>query len=218
MKVSLDWITTWLPLTEAQASDPQRVSDILTASGLEVEGLEEMPAVPGGLKGMVVGEVLTCTPHPNADRLRITTVDVGAGDPLSIVCGAPNVAAGQKVVVATVGSTCHPLEGEPFKIKKGKIRGEVSMGMICAEDELGIGSDHDGILVLDGSIEKGTPAASALGLQSDHCIEIGLTPNRTDAMGHRGVARDLRAAWKWNGGDGEGATLADLDAMPNLNL
>mgnify|MGYP002620186826 CR=1 FL=1 len=218
MKVSLDWITNWLPLTEAQAADPQRVSDILTASGLEVEGLEEMPAVPGGLKGMVVGEVLTCEPHPNADRLRVTTVDVGAGDPLPIVCGAPNVAAGQKVVVATVGSTCHPLEGEPFKIKKGKIRGEVSMGMICAEDELGIGSDHDGILVLDDSVEKGTPAASALGLQSDHCIEIGLTPNRTDAMGHRGVARDLRAAWKWNGGDGEGATVADLDAMPNLDL
>lgn len=218
MKVSLDWLTTWLPLTEAQASDPQKVSDILTASGLEVEGLEEMPVVPGGLKGMVVGEVLTCEPHPNADRLRVTTVDVGDAEPLSIVCGAPNVAAGQKVVVATVGATCHPTEGDPFKIKKGKIRGEVSMGMICAEDELGIGTSHDGILVLDGPLENGLPAAVALGLESDHCIEIGLTPNRTDAMGHRGVARDLRAAWKWNGGDGQGADVQDLMAPPALSV
>ena len=178
----MDWINTWLPLSsKAQAANPQQVCDILTASGLEVEGLEEMPAVPGGLKGMVVGEVLTCEPHPNADRLRVTTVNVGE-EPLAIVCGAPNVAAGQKVIVATVGATCHPLEGDPFKIKKGKIRGEVSMGMICAEDELGLGSDHDGILVLDVALEPGTPAASALGLESDHCIEIGLTPNRTDAM------------------------------------
>ena len=218
MKVSLDWINTWLPLSKAQAANPQQVCDILTASGLEVEGLEEMPAVPGGLKGMVVGEVLTCEPHPNADRLRVTTVNVGEGEPLAIVCGAPNVAAGQKVIVATVGATCHPLEGDPFKIKKGKIRGEVSMGMICAEDELGIGSDHDGILVLDVALEPGTPAASALGLESDHCIEIGLTPNRTDAMGHRGVARDLRAAAKWNGGDGQGGPVEALLEAPALAL
>lgn len=210
MKASMEWLTTWLPIKGAGQVNPHQVSDILTASGLEVEGLEEIPAVPGGLKGMVVGEVLTCVQHPNADRLRVTSVNVGQDAPLSIVCGAPNVAAGQKVIVAGVGAVCHPLEGDPFKIKKGKIRGEVSEGMICAEDELGIGSSHDGILVLPKDAVIGDSAASALGLESDHCIEIGLTPNRTDAMGHRGVARDLRAAWKWNGGDGNGA------AMPNL--
>ena len=128
----MEWLTTWLPIKETSAVNPQQISDILTASGLEVEGLEEMPAVPGGLKGMVVGEVLTCEQHPNADRLRVTTVDVGQDAPLHIVCGAPNVAAGQKVIVAGVGAICHPLEGEPFKIKKGKIRGEDSEGMICA--------------------------------------------------------------------------------------
>ena len=139
MKISLDWLSSWLPLDAAPQKTPADLCDILTASGLEVEGLEEMPVVPGGLKGMTVGEVLTCGQHPNADRLSVTTVDVGGDSPLHIVCGAPNVAAGQKVIVATVGSTCHPMEGEPFKIKKGKIRGEVSEGMICAEDELGIG-------------------------------------------------------------------------------
>ncbi|MDC0600237.1 phenylalanine--tRNA ligase subunit beta [Flavobacteriales bacterium] len=218
MKVSMEWLTRWLPLTGTTEVNPQEVSDILTASGLEVEGLEEMPAVPGGLKGMTVGEVLTCAPHPNADRLRVTTVDVGGEAPLNIVCGAPNVAAGQKVIVAGVGSVCHPLEGEPFKIKKGKIRGEVSEGMICAEDELGIGQSHDGILVLDEGLQAGSPAAAALGLESDHCIEIGLTPNRTDAMGHRGVARDLRAAWKWNGRDGQGKAMPPLEPWPSSNL
>lgn len=188
MNVSFDWIKTWLSLPQSAGSDVQTIADVLTATGLEVEGVEEIPAVPGGLKGMVVGEVLTCGPHPNADRLRVTTVDVGTGEPLSIVCGAPNVAAGQKVIVATVGATCHPSEGEPFKIKKGKIRGEVSEGMICAEDELGIGNDHDGILVLEEPLQAGSPAADALGVASDHQIEIGLTPNRTDAMGHIGVA------------------------------
>ena len=142
MKISLDWLASWLPLNAAPSRSPEDLCDILTASGLEVEGLEEMPAVPGGLRGMVVGEVLTCGQHPNADRLRVTTVDVGGDAPLNIVCGAPNVAAGQKVIVATIGSTCHPVEGDPFKIKRGKIRGEVSEGMICAEDELGIGQDR----------------------------------------------------------------------------
>ena len=218
MKVSLDWLTTWLPLTEAQASDPQKVSDILTASGLEVEGLEEMPVVPGGLKGMVVGEVLTCEPHPNADRLRVTTVDVGDADALVHRVWRPQCRRRPEGGGGHHGATCHPTEGDPFKIKKGKIRGEVSMGMICAEDELGIGTSHDGILVLDGPLENGLPAAVALGLESDHCIEIGLTPNRTDAMGHRGVARDLRAAWKWNGGDGQGADVQDLLAPPALSV
>ena len=218
MNVSFDWIKTWLPLPQSAGSDVQTIADALTATGLEVEGVEEIPAVPGGLKGMVVGEVLTCGPHPNADRLRVTTVDVGADEPLNIVCGAPNVAAGQKVIVATVGATCHPSEGEPFKIKKGKIRGEVSEGMICAEDELGIGNDHDGILVLAESLQAGSPAADALGVASDHQIEIGLTPNRTDAMGHIGVARDLRAALLWNGGSGTGTDVPEIAAMPEAQL
>ena len=210
MNVSLDWLRTWLPINQQPGLDVHAISDILTATGLEVEGVEEIPAVPGGLKGMVVGEVLTCEQHPNADRLRTTTVDVGGEAPLHIVCGAPNVAAGQKVVVATVGAVCHPTEGDPFKIKKGKIRGEVSEGMICAEDELGLGKGHDGILVLDAGAEVGAGAAAALGVESDHRIEIGLTPNRTDAMGHIGVARDLRAALLWNGGTGTGSGVPAL--------
>ena len=218
MKISLDWLASWLPLDEAPPMSPTGLCDILTASGLEVEGLEELPAVPGGLKGMVVGEVLACGQHPNADRLRVTTVDIGGKAQLNIVCGAPNVASGQKVIVATIGATCHPAEGEPFKIKKGKIRGEVSEGMICAEDELGLGTNHDGILVLSPEVPVGTGAAEALGLESDHCIEIGLTPNRTDAMGHRGVARDLRAAWKWNGGADAAPSLPVLKPLPEPEL
>ena len=142
----------------------------------------------------------------------MTTVDTGGDAPLNIVCGAPNVAAGQKVIVATVGAVCHPTEGDPFKIKKGKIRGEVSEGMICAEDELGLGKGHDGILVLDASAKVGAGAAGALGVESDHRLEIGLTPNRTDAMGHIGVARDLRAALLWNGGTGTGEGVPALTA------
>ena len=160
MKISLDWITSWLPLNGAPQHSATDLCEILTASGLEVEGLDEIPVVPGGLKGMVVGEVLTCVQHPNADRLRVTTVDIGTDAPLHIVCGAPNVAAGQKVIVATIGATCHPLEGEPFKIKKGKIRGEVSEGMICAEDELGTGTNHEGILVLPSEMAVGTSAGA----------------------------------------------------------
>lgn len=213
MKVSLDWIKSWLPLEANSPEEIENISSALTACGLEVEGLEEAVAVPGGLAGMTVGKVLSCEQHPGADRLKLTLVDVGTGEPLSIVCGAPNVAAGQHVVVATVGAVCHPSEGEPFKIKKGKIRGEVSMGMLCAEDELGLGAGHDGILVLDqDGLAPGMPASVALGLQSDHIIEIGLTPNRTDAMSHFGVARDLRAALRF--GDGE----SDLDEqLPSLN-
>ena len=218
MNVSLDWLRTWLPIDHQPGLDAHAISDILTATGLEVEGVEEIPAVPGGLKGMVVGEVLTCEQHPNADRLRVTTVNVGGENPLHIVCGAPNVAAGQKVIVATVGAVCHPTEGEPFKIKKGKIRGEVSEGMICAEDELGLGHGHDGILVLDENVAVGSGAAAALGVESDHRIEIGLTPNRTDAMGHIGVARDLRAAMLWNGGTGTGDGVPALTASASPAL
>src|SRR5690606_11337530 len=166
---------------------------ILTDIGLEVESLDAVQRVPGGLEGLVIGEVKTCDQHPNADRLKVTTVAIGADEPLRIVCGAPNVAAGQRVVVATVGTTVHPIDGEPFKINKSKIRGEVSEGMICAEDEVGLGAAHDGIMVLGEDAPIGTPAKDFFGLQDDHVFEIGLTPNRADAASHLGVARDVAA-------------------------
>lgn len=189
MKISYKYLSELIKIDKT----PEALSELLTATGLEVESIEKADAVPGGLAGLVIGEVLTCEPHPNADRLKKTTVDVGATEPISIVCGASNVAAGQKVVVATVGAMLHPSEGEPFEIKKSKIRGELSEGMICAEDEIGLGSSHDGIMVLDTDSPNGMPAAAHFNLESDYCIEIGLTPNRADAASHFGVARDLRA-------------------------
>lgn len=189
MKISYQWLQEYIHLPESAA----QVAQMLTATGLEVEGLEQVEQVPGGLKGVVIGEVLTCERHPNADKLSITTVDAGLAEPLPIVCGAPNVAAGQKVLVALEGAVLYPTSGEPFTIKKSKIRGEVSQGMICAEDELGLGTSHDGIMVLQTTLPNGTPAAQYLGLESDTVLEIGLTPNRADAASHLGVARDLRA-------------------------
>lgn len=180
------------------AQSPSEIGKILTEIGLEVEGMEEVQAIPGGLDGLVVGSVLSCEKHPNADRLSLTTVDVGADSPLQIVCGAPNVAAGQKVAVATVGATLYPTVGEPFVIKKGKIRGERSEGMICAEDEIGLGDSHEGIMVLAETAIVGTPLADHFGIDSDYVYEIGLTPNRSDAVGHLGVAKDLFAALKTN--------------------
>lgn len=169
---------------------------MLTNIGLEVESLEKVQTVPGGLEGLLVGEVKTCVQHPNADRLKVTTVDVGEDEDLHIVCGAPNVAAGQKVIVATVGTTLYPTTGEPFKIKKSKIRGEVSEGMICAEDEIGIGEAHDGIMVLPSDTPVGTSARAYFGINDDYLYEIGLTPNRADAASHLGVARDLAAYYR----------------------
>ena len=189
MKVSYKWLKNYVKTSFS----PEKLSEILTDTGLEVEGLEKVEAVKGGLEGVVIGEVLTCVPHENADRLNVTTVDVGDEAPVQIVCGAPNVAAGQKVVVAKVGSTLYPSPDEPFKIKKAKIRGVESKGMICAEDEIGLGQSHDGIMVLDDSAKVGTPAADFFNLESDYVFEIGLTPNRSDALGHIGVARDIVA-------------------------
>jgi len=189
MKISYNWLKDFLNIN----LDAQRVGEILTDLGLEVEGIENYESIKGGLEGVVVGKVLTCEKHTNADRLKLTTVDLGRGEPVQIVCGAPNVEAGQLVPVATVGTTLQPTGGDPFKIKKGKIRGEVSMGMICAEDELGLGESHDGIMVLEEGIDPGTPAGEIFELYSDHVFEIGLTPNRADAMSHLGVARDLYA-------------------------
>lgn len=194
MKISYDWLKQYLAI-DLPAED---VSKRLTMLGLEVESLHKHEAVKGGLEGVVVGRVLTCAQHPNADRLRVTTVDVGPahnnGQPLNIVCGAPNVAAGQYVLVALVGSTIYPTSGEPLTLKATKIRGAESQGMICAEDELGLGQSHEGILVLTGTPTPGTPAAEVLNLHSDWVFEIGITPNRTDALSHFGVARDLAAS------------------------
>jgi phenylalanyl-tRNA synthetase beta chain len=176
-----------------------QISELLTDLGLEVEGVHTFESIPGMLEGMVVGEVITCEKHPNADKLKVTSVDVGEDEPLSIVCGAPNVDKGQKVVVASVGSTIHPIAGEPFKIKKAKIRDHVSMGMICAEDEIGVGQSHDGIIVLDDKWKPGTPCQEVFSPESDQVFEIGLTPNRADAMSHMGVARDLKAGWLQQG-------------------
>ena len=189
MRISLDWLKTLIP-TDKPAAE---IGALLTGSGLEVESTEELESIPGGLRGVVLGTVLTCERHPDADKLSLTTVDVGDGTPRQIVCGAPNVAAGQRVVVALEGATLHPSSGEPFNIKKSKIRGAASEGMICAEDEIGLGASHAGIMVLDTDLPNGTPAAEYFGLGSDTVYEIGLTPNRADAASHYGVARELRA-------------------------
>lgn len=189
MKISYNWLKQFINV-DWSAKD---AGALLTDLGLEIEGIEDYISIPGGLEGVVVGHVLKCSQHPNADRLKIAKVNLGSGDPVQIVCGAPNVANGQKVAVATVGTTLYDENGKAFKIKKSKIRGEASMGMICAEDELGLGQSHDGILVLDKSLKPGTPAAEIFDVENDQVFEIGLTPNRADAMSHLGVARDLRA-------------------------
>lgn len=190
MTISYNWLKDYIDIPET----PEELGQLLTSTGLEVEHVNAFETVKGGLKGLVIGEVLTCTKHPNADKLSLTTVDVGAEKPLSIVCGAANVAAGQKVVVATVGTTVHPTKGEPFLIKSAKIRGEQSEGMICAEDEIGLGESHAGILVLNTATKNGTPASEYFKIESDYTLEIGLTPNRVDAASHIGVARDIKAS------------------------
>jgi len=189
MKISYNWLKQFIKVDW----DAEKTGDLLTDLGLEIEGIEPYESVKGGLQGIVVGEVLTCEQHPNADRLKVTTVNIGTDAPVQIVCGAPNVAAGQKVPVATIGTTLYSAEGEAWKIKKGKIRGEESFGMICAEDELGLGESHDGIMVLDEKIKVGSPASMVFKIENDQVFEIGLTPNRADAMSHYGVARDLKA-------------------------
>ena len=189
MQISYNWLKQFINIDW----EAEKTGNLLTDLGLEVEGIEAFQSVKGGLKGIVVGHVLTCVKHPNADRLKLTTVDLGDGEPVQIVCGAPNVDAGQKVPVATVGTTLYDDKGEPWKIKKGKIRGEVSNGMICAEDELGLGDSHDGIMILEEDLKPGTPLAKIFEVENDYVFEIGLTPNRADAMSHMGTARDLRA-------------------------
>ncbi len=196
MTISYNWLVEYLPATQAgltETIDPEKLSKILTAIGLEVENLERYESIKGGLQGLVIGKVLTCEQHPNADKLKITTVDIGKEAALQIVCGAANVAVGQHVVVATVGTTIYPTVGEPITMKVAKIRGVESYGMICAEDEIGIGANHDGILVLDETVAIGTAAVDFFKPYTDFIYEIGLTPNRMDAMSHLGVAKDVCA-------------------------
>lgn len=195
MKTSLSWLKNYVDLD----MDINDLSEILTTIGLEVEGIEEVEMIKGGLQGVVVGHVKSCEKHPDADKLSLTTVDVGGESDLQIVCGAPNVAANVKVLVATIGTTLYNGD-KPWKIKKGKIRGQVSEGMICAEDELGLGTSHDGILVLPEDTQIGTPAAEYFNIESDTVFDIGLTPNRSDATSHLGVAKDVCAYLKINHG------------------
>jgi phenylalanyl-tRNA synthetase beta chain len=194
MKISYNWLKDYLDINV----DPDELSTILTGIGLEVEALEEWESVKGGLRGVVIGEVLSCKKHPDADKLSLTTVDTGSGEPLQIVCGAPNVASGQKVPVATVGTILYK-GNESFEIKKSKIRGELSEGMICAEDELGLGTLHEGIMILDKNAIPGTPASEYFKVVNDHIFVIGLTPNRIDSGSHFGIARDLAAWFSVNG-------------------
>ena len=210
MNVSLNWLKDYIKID----LDPGKVGEILTEIGLEVEGEEQVESIPGGLEGVVVGKVVECGKHPNADRLSVTRVDIGRDELLNIVCGAPNVAQGQKVLVATVGSVLHPTGSEePLKIKKGKIRGEVSAGMICAEDELGIGTSHEGIMVLPEEAPVGRDAKTYLNIETDYVYEIGLTPNRSDATNHIGVAKDLAAALKINYKLQDGVKMPDVSTF-----
>ncbi len=187
MKISLNWLKKFIDIDQS----PEQIEQILTSTGLEVEHYETIESIKGGLKGLVVGKVEQCEKHPNANKLSLTKVDIGNGELLSIVCGAPNVAAGLKVIVAPVGTIIYPLKGEPFTIQKAKIRGEVSEGMLCAEDEIGMGASHDGLLILPETLAIGTPLANYFNVTSDVVFEIGLTANRGDATSHLGVAREL---------------------------
>ncbi|MCF8459463.1 MAG: phenylalanine--tRNA ligase subunit beta [Flavobacteriales bacterium] len=209
MDISYNWLRQYLPIN----LDVNEAAALLTGSGLEVEKVIPFSSVEGGLEGLVIGEVLSKEKHPDADRLNCTKVNIGTGEPLDIVCGAPNVAAGQKVVVAVVGAKLYPSEGEPFEIKKSKIRGQVSEGMICAEDEIGLGQGHDGIMVLPADVKVGTPASEYFKIENDFVLEIGLTPNRADAMSHIGVARDLRAVIREIKGGHENLKLEWPDVM-----
>ncbi|MGE0021660.1 MAG: phenylalanine--tRNA ligase subunit beta [Draconibacterium sp.] len=213
MNISYSWLKDYIDIDLS----PEEIAKILTQIGLEVGGIEEVETVKGGMNGLVIGEVVTCEPHPNSDHLSKTTVNIGTSELLPIVCGAPNVAAGQKVVVATVGTTMYMGKDE-FMIKKSKIRGEVSEGMICAEDEIGIGTDHAGIIVLPENTQVGMPSKDYYNIQSDWCIEVDLTPNRIDAASHIGVARDLAAYLRNTIEQGYKKPSVDAFKLDNHNL
>lgn len=208
MKISYNWLKEYLKID----LEPAKAAEILTSIGLEIEGMEEWESIKGGLQGVVIGEVLTCKKHPDADKLSVTTVNTGGPEPLHIVCGAPNVAAGQKVPVATVGTIVYK-GGESLEIKKSKIRGELSEGMICAEDEIGLGTSHEGIMILAKNAVVGTPASEYFKIVKDTVFEIGLTPNRIDSGSHFGVARDLAAYLNQNGGLNSRAVLPSVEGF-----
>lgn len=211
MVISYNWLSDYLQ----EPIEVETLANILTSIGLEVEALEPAEVIKGSLAGLIIGEVLTCAKHPGADKLKVTTVNIGTGEPLHIVCGAPNVDAGQKVVVAPVGSMVHPTSGEAFAIKKAKIRGEVSEGMICAEDEMGLGDDHDGIMVLPADAVVGTLAKDYFNIPAaDTAIHIGLTPNRSDAMSHIGVAKDVAAYLTYHKQKQHEVKLPEFDVKP----
>lgn len=211
MKISYNWLSQFIkPLPSVEET-----SKYLTFCGLEVESVEVFEKIKGGLKGLVVGEVLSCEQHPNADRLKLTQVNIGNGNNLSIVCGAPNVASGQKVIVATIGTILYPTTGESFTIKESKIRGELSQGMLCAADEIGVGTSHDGIIVLPAEIQVGKAVAELYDMNSDYIFEIGLTPNRADAVSHFGVARDLAAVLYEQNIDVSLPTISDKTTIGN---
>ena len=212
MNISYKWLKRYIYFSLA----PKELTAALTSLGLECDQVEEVESIKGGLKGLVIGKVLTCEPHPNSDHLHITTVDLGHGEPQTIVCGAPNVAAGQTVVVATLGTILYDGDKE-FQIKKSKIRGVESNGMICAEDEIGLGDSHDGIMVLPDSVAAGTPAASYFNVESDYCLEVELTPNRVDAASHYGVARDLKALFQCQTALGETPRGVAEISMPDVS-
>lgn len=192
MKISYNWLKQFIKLP----GNPEETADLLTDLGLEVEGIKRFQSVKGGLEGVKIGHVLSCVQHPNADRLKLCKIDTGNGELLQIVCGAPNIAEGQKVPVATIGTTLFDDKGEAWEIKKGNIRGEASEGMVCSESELGLGTSHEGILVLEKDLPPGTPVSDIFEVENDYIFEIGLTPNRADAMSHWGVARDLKAGYQ----------------------
>ena len=194
MNISYKWLKEYVDTTLTA----QEIADALTSAGLEVDSVEEVQTIKGGLEGLYVAEVLTCEPHPDSDHMHVCTVNVGQGEPLQIVCGAPNVAAGQKVIAAVVGTKLYDGD-ECFTIKRSKLRGVESFGMLCAEDEIGIGNDHSGIIVLPHDAKVGTPAAEYYHVESDWLIEVDITPNRADACSHYGVARDLYAWLVQNG-------------------
>lgn len=214
MKLSRNWLSRYIDLPMSD----DKLSEILTIIGLEVEGMEQIESVKGGLAGIVVGEVLTCGKHSGADKLSVTTVDLGDGEePVQIVCGAPNVQAGIKVLVATVGTTLYDADGGSFKIKKGKIRGEASLGMICAEDELGLGQSHDGIMILPNDVPAGTKGSDYIDLDNDTVYDIGLTPNRSDATFHIGAARDVAAYLTFHTGEGVDVKMPDSSSFKTDN-
>lgn len=195
MKISYNWLKQFIKLPET----PEKTGELLTDLGLEIEGIQPFQSIKGALEGILVGHVISCEKHPNADKLHLTRVDLGNGEPVKIVCGAPNIAAGQKVPVATIGTTLYDENGKAWPIKKGKIRGEASHGMICSEKELGLSGNHEGIMVMENDLVPGTPVAEIFEIENDQVFEIGLTPNRADAMSHWGVARDLKAGYQQQG-------------------